>query len=99
MNKLLTCCKALWELVIDVALFYRKAILMYVLNPGLKLGVLNNVVIRLVVQGEDFLDECRDGFPQTKSVIPKQNKFTFSFKERTSLPRLIFGNSLQMSPR
>ena len=48
-NKLLTCCKALWELVIDVALSHRKAILVQVLNPRLKFVVLDNPIIRLIV--------------------------------------------------
>ena len=75
MNKLFTRCQVPWKLVIDVVLSHRKAILMHILEPGLKFSVIGNVTIWLVVNGNDFLNESRNGFPQASSVIPK-NKNT-----------------------
>ena len=44
-NELVARCKALGELVVDISLSDREAMLMNVLNPGLKFGVPGNVII------------------------------------------------------
>lgn len=62
-DELITCLQAVWELVIHVAASHRKAVLVNIFNPSLKLVVPGNIIIWLVVKDDDFFDESRDGGP------------------------------------